>query len=295
MPERDTATFPPEQLSAATPGSTPELLHWLHQQLQAGQREASLLQSLRDTGWTDTVAHQALKAVVQWRTSQAQAPCAPTPLPGADLTRRPCLLDAGDRQVQVLMCMEQPHILLLGDLLSPDECEAIIAAAQPQMARSRTVAIRTGGEEINADRTSEGMFFQRGETPEVQRLEARLARLLRWPLANGEGLQVLHYGPGAEYKPHHDYFDPAEPGTPSILRRGGQRLGTVVVYLNEPEEGGATYFPETGLRIQPRRGNAVFFRYAQPQAHTLTLHGGDPVLRGEKWIATKWLREREFH
>jgi prolyl 4-hydroxylase len=68
----------------------------------------------------------------------------------------------------------------------------------------------------------------------------------------------------------------------------------VVIYLNEPEEGGGTSFPEARLRIQPRKGNAVFFSYAQPQAHTPTLHGGDPV-RGEKWIATKWLREREFH
>ena len=295
MFERDPLLFSPEKLSTAVPGSTPELLHWLHQQLQAGQHSPRLLQSLRDTGWADTVAQQALHAVEHWLAGPAQADSTSEPLPGADLAQRPCLLDAGDRQVQVLMSLEQPHIVLLGDLLSTAECEAIIATAQPQMARSRTVAIRTGGEEINADRTSEGMFFQRGQTPEVQRLEARLARLLRWPLENGEGLQVLHYGPGAEYKPHHDYFDPSEPGTPTMLRRGGQRVGTVVVYLNEPEQGGATYFPETGLRIQPRRGNAVFFRYAQPQAHTLTLHGGDPVLRGEKWIATKWLREREFY
>lgn len=294
MSERDTATFPLEQLSAAAPGATPELLHWVRQQLQAGRREVHLLQSLLDTGWNTTVAQQTLRAVAQWYSGLLPT-TTPTPLPGADLVQRPCLLDAGDRQVQVLMSMEQPHIVLLGDVLSPAECEAIIAAAQPQMARSRTVAVRTGEEEVSAVRTSAGMFFQRGQTPEVHRLEARLAQLLRWPLENGEGLQVLHYGPGAEYKPHHDYFDPAEPSTPNILRRGGQRVGTVVVYLNEPEEGGGTYFPETGLRIQPRRGNAVFFRYAQPQAHTLTLHGGDPVLRGEKWIATKWLREGAFH
>ena len=193
------------------------------------------------------------------------------------------------------MALEHPRIVLFGNLLSADECDAIVAAARPQMARSRTVETRTGSEEINADRTSQGMFFVRGQTPEVARLEARLARLLQWPLENGEGLQVLHYGPGAEYKPHHDYFDPAEPGTATIVRRGGQRVGTIVIYLNDPEEGGGTSFPEARLRIQPRKGNAVFFSYAQPQAHTLTLHGGDPVLRGEKWIATKWLREREFH
>lgn len=293
MPER-AAPATLESLSAMVPGSTPEMLRWLNQQLQAGQREAALLQSLRDTGWSDAVSRQAFEQVVRWRQAPHKPQAAP-PLPEPDLSRFPTTIDVGDRAVQVLMALEHPRIVLFGNLLSPEECEAIVAAARPQMARSRTVETRTGGEEINADRTSQGMFFVRGQTPEVERLEARLARLLRWPLQNGEGLQVLHYGPGAEYKPHHDYFDPAEPGTPTIVRRGGQRVGTVVVYLNDPEEGGGTSFPEARLRIQPRKGNAVFFSYAQPQAHTLTLHGGDPVLRGEKWIATKWLREREFH
>ena len=293
MPER-AAPATLESLSAMVPGSTPEMLRWLNQQLQAGQREAALLQSLRDTGWSDAVSRQAFEQVVRWRQAPHKPQTAP-PLPEPDLSRCPTSIDVGDRAVQVLMALEHPRIVLFGNLLSPEECEAIVAAARPQMARSRTVETRTGGEEINADRTSQGMFFVRGQTPEVERLEARLARLLRWPLQNGEGLQVLHYGPGAEYKPHHDYFDPAEPGTPTIVRRGGQRVGTVVVYLNDPEEGGGTSFPEARLRIQPRKGNAVFFSYAQPQAHTLTLHGGDPVLRGEKWIATKWLREREFH
>ncbi|BBL25979.1 MULTISPECIES: 2OG-Fe(II) oxygenase [Comamonas] len=292
MPERAAPTTL-ESLSAMVPGSTPDLLRWLDQQLQAGQKEATLLQSLRDTGWSDAVARQAFAQVVRWRS--APAPQAAPPIPEPDLRRSPTDIDVGDRAVHVLMALEHPRIVLFGNLLSADECDAIVAAARPQMARSRTVETRTGSEEINADRTSQGMFFVRGQTPEVARLEARLARLLQWPLENGEGLQVLHYGPGAEYKPHHDYFDPAEPGTATIVRRGGQRVGTIVIYLNDPEEGGGTSFPEARLRIQPRKGNAVFFSYAQPQAHTLTLHGGDPVLRGEKWIATKWLREREFH
>ena len=71
----------------------------------------------------------------------------------------------------------------------------------------------------------------------MRTIEARIARLLDWPEENGEGLQVLHYRPGTEYKPHYDYFDPAEPGTPTILKRGGQRVATVVMYLAEPGEG----------------------------------------------------------
>jgi prolyl 4-hydroxylase len=128
----------------------------------------------------------------------------------------------------------------------------------------------------------------------VRRLEARIAKLVDWPEINGEGLQILHYRPGAEYKPHYDYFDPAEPGTPSILKRGGQRVATLVMYLSEPAKGGGTVFPDVHLEVAPKRGNAVFFSYDRPHPATRTLHGGAPVLEGEKWIATKWLREREF-
>ena len=117
---------------------------------------------------------------------------------------------------------------------------------------------------------------------------------MNWPVENGEGLQILQYRPGAEYKPHYDYFDPNEPGTPTILKRGGQRVATVVMYLSEPAKGGGTTFPDVGLEVAPKRGNAVFFSYDRPHPSTHTLHGGAPVIEGEKWIATKWLRERRF-
>ncbi len=196
--------------------------------------------------------------------------------------------------VDVIASLNQPRVVVLGNLLSAEECDALIESARPQLARSLTVATKTGGEELNPDRTSSGTFFVRGQTPEVARIEARIARLLNWPIENGEGLQVLHYRPGAEYKPHYDYFDPDEPGTPTILKRGGQRLATLVMYLSEPARGGGTTFPDAGLEVAPVRGNAVFFNYDRPHPSTRTLHGGAPVIEGDKWVATKWLREREF-
>ena len=194
----------------------------------------------------------------------------------------------------VLLAMAQPRIVVFGNLLSPEECDALIADAEPRLARSLTVATKTGGEEINADRTSDGMFFQRGETELIERIERRIAALLRWPLENGEGLQILRYGPGAEYKPHYDYFDPAHSGTPSILKRGGQRVASLVCYLNTPARGGATVFPDVQLDVAPLRGNAVFFSYDRAHPSTRSLHGGAPVVEGEKWVATKWVREGRF-
>jgi len=183
---------------------------------------------------------------------------------------------------------------VFGGLMTEAECDELVALARQRLARSETVVTTTGASEVNVARTSEGMFFGRAENPICARVEERIAKLLNWPLDNGEGLQILRYQPGAEYKPHYDYFDPAQPGTPTILKRGGQRVGTLVVYLNSPKRGGATTFPDVHLEVSPVKGNAVFFSYDRPHPMTRTLHGGAPVLEGEKWVATKWMREGKF-
>jgi prolyl 4-hydroxylase len=281
----------------ASQNVTPELRRWIIEQAQAGFSAPVVLQSMRDAGWDEDVAAQALEATLQNHLNDVavqQGLPAAVPVPEPLLDESPALLDGRDRQVSVLMAMAQPRIVVFGNLLSDEECEALIAAAEPRMARSLTVATKTGSEEVNDDRTSDGMFFQRGESPLLQRIEQRIARLLQWPIENGEGLQMLHYRPGTEYKPHYDYFDPTEPGTPTIVKRGGQRVGTLVMYLNTPEKGGGTVFPDVHLEVAPQRGNAVFFSYERPHPSTRTLHGGAPVLAGHKWIATKWLRERKF-
>lgn len=229
-------------------GLTPELMQWVREQRASGIGPAALLRSMRDVGWSEELARRALDLPHQGEAAPPAVVVSASSLPEPDLSQDPTSIDVGDRKVQVLVSMRNPRIVVFGNLLSHEECDAIIAAARPRMARSLTVATQSGGEEINDDRTSNGMFFQRGETGIVHQLEERIARLLRWPLDHGEGLQVLHYGPGAEYKPHHDYFAPGEPGTPTILKRGGQRVGTLVIYLNEPERGGATIFPEVPLR-----------------------------------------------
>jgi prolyl 4-hydroxylase len=276
---------------------TPQLRQWIVEQAQAGHAAEAVLKSMLASGWTEDVAIEAMETTLRVHLetkAQAQGLPAAVPVPDPGLDEAPLYLDAGDRQVCVLQAMYNPRIVVFGGLLSDEECEALIELAKPRLARSLTVATKTGGEEVNADRTSNGMFFQRGENALVQRIERRIARLVNWPEENGEGLQILQYGPGAEYKPHYDYFDPAEPGTPTILRRGGQRVATIVMYLGEPEKGGGTVFPDVHLEVAPQRGNAVFFSYERPHPVTRTLHGGAPVLQGMKWIATKWLRERRF-
>ncbi|BAL94657.1 2OG-Fe(II) oxygenase [Rubrivivax gelatinosus] len=272
---------------------TAELRRWILSQAQAGCRSEDLLASMMRSGWSEDVALAALEATLAERAGAA-APLAAAAVPEPALDGAPNRLHTLDREVRVLAVMSLPRVVVFGGLLSDEECDELVALARPRLARSETVDNSTGGSEVNAARTSDGMFFERGEKPLIERIERRIAELVRWPVERGEGLQVLRYRPGAQYKPHHDFFDPAHPGTANILRRGGQRVGTVVMYLNTPAGGGATTFPEVGLEVQPVKGNAVFFSYERPLASTRTLHGGAPVLDGEKWVATKWMREGVF-
>ncbi len=270
---------------------TPELREWLLAQVAAGHRADRVLASMQASGWDSGVAVEAIREVMPDAAHDlASAGLEMPDLPNGAGHR----VQAHDRWVDVLVCMRQPRIVVFRGLLSDAECDALIELARPRLSRSETVVNRTGGSEVNAARTSQGMFFSRGEGDLVGAVEARIAALLKWPVDRGEGLQVLRYGVGAEYRPHFDYFDPAQPGSPAILKRGGQRVGTVLMYLNTPESGGATTFPDAGVEVHAQRGSAVFFAYEQPSPLTRTLHGGAPVLAGEKWVATKWLRAGRF-
>lgn len=277
--------------------ATPELRQWIIEQARAGHGPEAVLASMREAGWQEDVAiaalEETLSAYLVEQGRDAELPPG-SAVPEPSLAGAPAWIDLPDRRVAVLTQMHLPRVVVFGGLLSDEECDALVALADPRLARSETVDNDTGGSEVNEARTSEGMFFGRGESELIRRIEDRIAALLNWPVENGEGVQVLHYRPGAEYKPHYDYFDPAQPGTPTILKRGGQRVGTLVMYLNTPVRGGATTFPDVGLEVAPVKGHAVFFSYDRAHPVTRTLHGGAPVLEGEKWVATKWLRQGRF-
>lgn len=280
---------------SADPAVTPQLRDWIVAQAHAGCSRESIAQALHANGWGDGVVQRALaEAMPQPEAIGAGATPRPQRLPDPGLAGPHSLCMLGERPVQRLLTLRQPRLALFGGLLADDECDALVELARPRLARSRTVAERRGGSEVNAARTSDGMFFERGETALIERIEQRIAALLHWPARRGEGLQVLRYAPGAQYQPHFDYFDPAQPGSAALLARGGQRVATLIMYLRVPQQGGATVFPDAGLEVAPVRGHALFFAYERAQPSSGTLHGGAPVLEGEKWVATKWLREHDF-
>ncbi|CAB3697791.1 hypothetical protein LMG24238_03463 [Paraburkholderia sediminicola] len=206
------------------------------------------------------------------------------------------VIRAHDRDVRVLMRCERPQVIVFGDVLSPDECDEMIERSRHRLKRSTTVNPATGKEDVIRNRTSEGIWYQRGEDAFIEKMDRRISSLMNWPVENGEGLQILHYGTTGEYRPHFDYFPPDQPGSAVHTAQGGQRVSTLVIYLNDVPDGGETIFPEAGMSVAAVKGGAVYFRYmnGQRQLDPLTLHGGAPVLGGDKWIMTKWMRERAY-
>jgi prolyl 4-hydroxylase len=198
--------------------------------------------------------------------------------------------------VRVAMRHARPHVVLLTNVLTADECDELIALSTPGLKPASVVDSAHGGSYQDERRTSELTGFPRGSSPLIARLDARIAQLTKVPVARGESLQVMRYGVGGEYEPHFDFFDIDKPGEAAVLQRGGQRIATLVIYLNDVEAGGETVFPRAGLSVAPTKGSAVYFAYtdAQSRCDPLSFHAGAPVVRGEKWIATRWMREREF-
>jgi prolyl 4-hydroxylase len=274
---------------------TPDLRQWIVAQAEAGGLPEDIVKSMVASGWAEEVALAALEETLRGRLAEIRAAVPPAvPVPEPTLAAGANRIVVEGHAIDIVVTLRHPRVVVFGNLLTPAECDVLMGLARPRLARSETVAKATGGSEVNVARTSDGMFFTRGEAPLIARIEARIAALVNWPVERGEGLQVLRYRPGAQYLPHHDYFDPTQPGTRAILKRGGQRVATIVMYLNAPARGGATTFPDATLEVAPVRGSAVFFSYDRPHAVTRTLHGGAPVLEGEKWVATKWLREGVF-
>ncbi|MEO8811155.1 MAG: 2OG-Fe(II) oxygenase [Rhodanobacter sp.] len=271
---------------------SPELREWILATTRAGHGVPDVLQLMKNSGYDPRQSRSIVAEVLKLPLAALTASTA-KPSPQGLRTRHPHAPSTriGDHAIKVSICVDAPPLRVLEGILDEAECSELIELARPRLQRALTVDDQ-GGQQVDLRRTSEGMFFTLGELPLVRRIEQRLADLVGLPASHGEGLQILHYRPGQEYEPHFDWFDPALPGYETITRAGGQRVASVVMYLNTPEEGGGTAFPELGLTVTARRGSAVYFAYEGGDQSSL--HAGLPVIRGEKWIATKWLRERPY-
>ncbi|BBL77053.1 2OG-Fe(II) oxygenase [Methylomagnum ishizawai] len=269
-------------------------LDWISTNLARGCAAAELTAILVANGFESRLSARAVAEL--GRRNRVDGPTAPPPAaahPGVQANQA----RLSDRTVRVLARMERPRLLLLDGFLDSEECAGLIALSAAKLARSTVVDPATGGEDVVAGRSSFGTYFQVAENPLVAALDRRIAEFTGIPQDHGEGVQILRYTLGGEYRPHYDYFPESDPGSAAHLARGGQRVATLIIYLNEVEAGGETLFPNIGdFRAIPQAGQAVYFRNCDMggRPDPASLHGGAPVLAGEKWIAVKWLRERAY-
>lgn len=188
-----------------------------------------------------------------------------------------------DREIDIIARIDEPLVVVLGNMLSEEECDELIRLSADGLKRSKIGTTR----EENEVRTSSSTFIDETENVVVARIEKRIEAVMNIPIAHGEGLQILRYTPGQQYKAHHDFFSAKSNVT-------NNRISTLVMYLNDVEQGGETFFPHLNFSVAPRKGMAVYFEYFynDPTLNDLTLHGGAPVEIGEKWVATQWMRKQ---
>lgn len=201
------------------------------------------------------------------------------------------------RQVSVQFVSHSPQCALFGNFLSQTECEELIALAKATMQRSMVIDVESGASGVNmAHRSSDSTFIEHGSSQLVSRMQERAALLVGCPVTHFEHTAVTRYGAGHKFGEHVDYLHHADSPHPPVFGDEGDRVATLIVYLNEVQEGGATVFPVAGLEVRPQRGSALYFSYleAGQSMDAASLHAGAAIDKGEKWIATIWMHARPF-
>lgn len=201
----------------------------------------------------------------------------------------------------------RPRALYFPKFATPEQCETIIARAKVNL-RPSTLALRKGetDETTKGTRTSSGTFLSASDdkTGVLDFIEEKIAKAANLPRSHGEAFNVLRYEIGQKYDSHYDSFNPSEYGPQS-----SQRVASFLLYLSDVEEGGETMFPFengvrikgydykqcAGLKVKPRKGDGLLFYSLFPNGtiDPSSLHGSCPVVEGQKWVATKWIRDKE--
>ena len=181
------------------------------------------------------------------------------------------------------------ELFIVRDFLDPPTCASLIDRIDDRR-RPSQIADDLG---IANFRTSETCDLDSGD-PLVAEVERKIADLLGLPLSASEPLQGQRYAPGQEFKAHTDTFEPGGYDFYRHTAETGQRTWTAMVYLNQPQEGGATRFKLIGKTVQPEPGKLLAWNNLLPDGrpNPATLHQGMKVRRGTKYILTKWFRER---
>ena len=244
-----------------------------------------------ESGYALPVAHRMVDDVTNEICGANENPPSAEPEQACpDIRTAENAIDLGDRTAEIAFEQHLPRVVLLDNFLSHDECDRMCAAAT-EFTPSHVME-KGGNERSQAIRNSDSAGIST-TADIVSIVEHRINRLTGWPITHGETMQIQRYGTDQRYVPHYDFYLPDSVQYEQLMNDGGQRIATLILYLQTPEKGGATQLVNLGLKIAPRKGSALFFSYPDPTPRSGTLHSGEPVISGEKWIATKWFRQKK--
>ena len=190
---------------------------------------------------------------------------------------------------------EEPLISVFEDFVDGIEIKALLSAARPKLKQALVTGAKDGV--ADPDRTGSSCWISHGYNEVTAELSLRVAEVVGLPLDNAESFQVVHYGQGEEYAPHFDAWDASTERGHRCMATGGQRLITCLLYLNDVEEGGGTSFPNLDMEVRAKEGRMLLYHNCHEGSnvrHANSLHGGMPVLRGEKWACNLWFREKTY-
>ena len=188
------------------------------------------------------------------------------------------------------MLSTSPIVHAVPGFASAAECRWLIDAAAPRLGRAGVYNNPAG---VDPGRTNQSAAFDFANADlVVEMIRQRIANQLRAPLDCLEMAQALHYGVGQEFVLHCDFLDPQ--ALREEIARNGQRVATVIIYLNDDFEGGETSFPRLGLNHRGKTGDALVFGNVDSAGRPdpRSQHAGCPPTRGEKWVFSQWVRDR---
>jgi prolyl 4-hydroxylase len=195
---------------------------------------------------------------------------------------------------------DSPRMFSIDGFIPDAACDWLIERAVRKGMQAAVVNMPDGRLGVHPDRNNSMSGYVQSESDlVVQLVQQRIARATDTPLSHHEPTTVFRYGPGEQYKPH---FDFVAPGTPEAaqyedeLAAVGMRMATVLVYLNDGYSGGETSFPRLQKQYKGKKGDALIFWSLSEDGvpDRNSLHGGNPVTRGEKWLLSQWIRQKPY-
>ena len=185
---------------------------------------------------------------------------------------------------------EDPYII--NNIINEQEANHIISKSSMQLNDSRIL-----GDTLDTKiRKSKSTWLYKDD-PVVMKIMIKIANIVKLPLENAEALQVVKYDPSGYYNEHHDSCCDGHQLCAEFIKRGGQRIKTILIYLNDEFTEGATNFPVLNKKFKPPKYSAVIFNPLATNSnkcHPKALHAGLPVKSGTKYVANLWFREKVF-